>query len=43
MCGMFFLTDTVDIESYTDDHTPYTIGKNQYVVAKIRNSVDKAV
>ena len=34
MCGMFFLTDTVDIESYADDHTPYTIGKKSICSCK---------
>ena len=38
---MFVLTGTVDIASYADDNTPYTIGKNQYEVKKKRNSVGK--
>ena len=31
----FFLIDTVDIVSYADDKTPYTIEKNQCEVEKM--------
>ena len=26
---MFFMLDTIDIASYADDNTPYSVGKNQ--------------
>ena len=27
---MFFVIDNIDIASYSDDNTPYSVGKNQY-------------
>ena len=29
LCDMFFMTDNVDIASYSDDSTPYCVGKSQ--------------
>ena len=26
---MFFMVDNIDITSYTDDNTPYSVGKSQ--------------
>ena len=34
LCDIFFLIDTVDIASYSDDNTPYTIRKKQYEIEK---------
>ena len=30
LCDMFFMVDSIDIASYTDDNTPYRVGKRQY-------------
>ena len=47
LCDIFFLIDTVDIASYSDDNTPYTIRKKQYEIEKKkekkRNSVGKTI
>ena len=32
LCNLFLLLDLVDIASYADDNTPYTIRKNEYEI-----------
>ena len=29
LCDMFFMVDNIDIASYADDNTPYSVGKSQ--------------
>ena len=29
LCDMFFVVDNIDIASYADDNTPYSVGKSQ--------------
>ena len=29
LCDTFFMIDNIDIASYTDDNTPYSVGKSQ--------------
>ena len=45
---MFFVIDTIDIVdttdivSYADDNTPYSVGKNQWVIKVIQTKLKKA-
>ena len=29
LCDMFFMVDNIDIASYADDNTPFSVGKSQ--------------
>ena len=39
LCDMIFMIDNIDIASYADDNTPYSVGKSQcYLETKLQNA-----
>ena len=39
LCDMFFMVDNIDIASYADDNTPYSVGKSQcHLEAKLKKA-----